>query len=294
MTKKVTDIDVLYCHLLATILEQGTKVTTRNSEVISHCELPQIVFETFPLVTIRKPAAMKSIHEMAWFMGGKPRCPDILKDWWDGQLNSYGELLGGYGEQFRNFTNVLPDGEIASFDQVKFILEGLRNNPNSRRLVMTTWNPAEMACITETNKNPKTPTCCHSVVVQFFVRDDKLSMFSYQRSADCLLGVPHNWIQSWAMLTYFAYHAGLKVGTMRWSFGDAHIYLEDSHIDIVTKMLEAVTDTDTIQTPSTFSLKYAPENPELDGHEVPVFKATDFHIEGDIPDALVTGRPKLL
>jgi thymidylate synthase len=145
---------------------------------------------------------------------------------------------------------------------------------------MTTWNPGEMANITKTNHNPNTPTCCHSIIVQFFVRNGRLSMKSYQRSADMLLGVPHNWIQSWAMLMWFAHHAGLKVGSMTWMWGDAHIYNEQSHVDTAETMIRFYTGMNEVK------MVYTPTSTD--------FKASDFTIEGEIPDPIVTTRPKLL
>jgi thymidylate synthase len=96
---------------------------------------------------------------------------------------------------------------------------------------MTVWNPAEMASISEVNENPNTPTTCHSTLIQCFVSPGGiLHMKHYQRSADMLLGVPHNWIQHWAFMLYLAHHTGLSVGSMYWILGDAHIYDEESHV----------------------------------------------------------------
>lgn len=270
-----------YVCILKEILNNGDLVTTRNHEVYSHFDLPNITFTTTPLVTLRKTAWKKALREMEWFLSGDTKCPDELLDWWDGQLDISGDLLDGYGGQLR--TSTFYDWKVAdrnNFNQVKFIQDALKNNPNSRRLLMTTWNPGEMAHITETNHNPNTPTCCHSIVVQFFVRNGRLSMKSYQRSADMLLGVPHNWIQSWAMLLWFAHHAGLKVGSMTWMWGDAHVYNEESHVDTAETMIRFYTGMDEVK------MVYTPKSTD--------FKASDFTIEGDIPDPIVTTRPKLL
>lgn len=271
-----------YVCLLKEILNNGDSVTTRNSQVYSHFDLPNITFTELPLITLRKTAWKKALREMEWFLSGNSKCPDELLDWWDGQLNPTGRLLTGYGEQLRNssFYEWLA-GDRYYFDQVKFIQEALKHNPNSRRLLMTTWNAGEMANITTTNKNPNTPTCCHSIVVQFFVRNGYLSMKTYQRSADMLLGVPHNWVQSWAMLMWFAHHAGLKVGSMTWMWGDAHVYDEESHIDTAHNMIRYCTGTTT-----KFDMVYKPTSKD--------FKASDFSIIGEIPEPVVTTRPKLL
>ena len=270
-----------YVCILKEIINAGDLVTTRNHEVYSSFNLPNVTFTTTPLVTLRKTAWKKALREMQWFLSGNTKCPDELLDWWDGQLDISGNLLDGYGGQLR--TSTFYDWKLAdrnNFDQVKFIQDALKNNPNSRRLLMTTWNPGEMANITEANDNPNTPTCCHSIIVQFFVRNGRLSMKSYQRSADMLLGVPHNWIQSWAMLLWFAHHAGLKVGSMTWMWGDAHIYNEESHVDTAETMIRFYTGMDEVK------MVYTPTSTD--------FKASDFTIEGDIPDPIVTTRPKLL
>jgi thymidylate synthase len=270
-----------YVCILKEIINAGDLVTTRNHEVYSSFNLPNVTFTTTPLVTLRKTAWKKALREMEWFLSGNTKCPDELLDWWNGQLDISGDLLDGYGGQLR--TSTFYDWKLAdrnNFDQVKFIQDALKNNPNSRRLLMTTWNAGEMAFITEANDNPNTPTCCHSIIVQFFVRNGRLSMKSYQRSADMLLGVPHNWIQSWAMLLWFAHHAGLKVGSMTWMWGDAHIYNEPSHVDTAETMIRFYTGMDEVK------MVYTPTSED--------FKASDFTIEGDIPDPIVTTRPKLL
>ena len=266
-----------YVCLLKEILNNGDSVTTRNSQVYSHFDLPNITFTELPLITLRKTAWKKALREMEWFLSGNSKCPDELLDWWDGQLDKFNRYEGGYSTQFR----AMSGAEETIFDQIDFIQEGLKNNPNSRRLLMTVWSPIDMAEITMLNDNPNTPTCCHSIVVQFFVRNGYLSMKTYQRSADMLLGVPHNWVQSWAMLMWFAHHAGLKVGSMTWMWGDAHVYDEESHIDTAHNMIRYCTGTTT-----KFDMVYTPTSKD--------FKASDFSIIGEIPEPVVTTRPKLL
>ena len=270
-----------YVCILKEIINAGDLVTTRNHEVYSSFNLPNVTFTTTPLVTLRKTAWKKALREMEWFLSGDSECPKELLDWWDGQLDTDRCLTSGYGVQLRQSTFYdFKIGDLGSFDQVKFIQDALKNNPNSRRLLMTTWNAGEMANITEANDNPNTPTCCHSIIVQFFVRNGGLSMKSYQRSADMLLGVPHNWIQSWAMLMWFAHHAGLKVGSMTWMWGDAHIYNEPSHVDTAETMIRFYTGMDEVK------MVYTPTSED--------FKASDFSIIGEIPEPIVTTRPKLL
>ena len=273
----MNSVNKTYSSLLVEILANGDKVTTRNSDVYSHFNLPNITFNSPPLVTVRKTAWKKALREMEWFLSGDSKCPDELLDWWNGQLNPRNEYKDGYGTQLR----YMAGAEDTRFDQIKFIQVGLKNNPNSRRLLMTVWSPIDMAEITAVNKNPNTPTCCHSIIVQFFVRNGELSMKTYQRSADMLLGVPHNWIQSWAMLMWFAHHAGLKVGTMTWMWGDEHIYDEESHLETARNIIDT-----TYHQNVNIEMVYTPTTTE--------FKASDFEIVGVIPQPIVTTKPRLL
>jgi len=283
----MTQADRIYTSLLNTIIIGGEQVSTRNSDTTSHFTLPNVTFTEFPLVTLRKTAVRKAILEMEWFMSGQSKCPVPLLDWWNGQLDQDGFLIDGYAAQFRQFTMEDSDGYVTKFDQVRFILEGLRNFPNSRRLLLSCWNPGEMANIIESNNNPNTPTCCHSIVVQFFVRSGRLHMKTYQRSADMLLGVPHNWVQSWAMLMYFAHHSGLEVGSMTWMWGDAHIYSETSHMEAVKALLEAEhTELKHLK------LVYSPKKDVTYG--TPQFLMEDFTIVGAVPAPIYTGKVNLL
>lgn len=288
----LTKADKIYQKLLTQVAAEGDIVDTRNSLTTSNINLPNTKFTEFPLVTLKKTAIKKAISEMEWFLSGSVKCPEHLRDWWNGQLDPEGRLLDGYATQFRRSTEYCDQYVAKLFDQVKFLLDGLKNSPNSRRLLISMWNPGEMAKITQTNKNPNTPTCCHSIVVQFFVRKGKLHMKSYQRSADMLLGVPHNWVQSWAMLLYFAYHSGLEVGSMTWMWGDAHIYKEESHEKAVQQMLNV----DVWVEECEVELLYNPKLIEHDSQGVPKFKMEDFELiaKDGIPAPVVTNKIKML
>lgn len=282
--------DRKYREIIKRLLASNCLKQTRNAETFSLFASEQVVFKETPLVTVRKTAWKKAIREMEWFISGDTRCPDDLLDWWKGQLNKDNYLFFGYGQQFRKSVSQNIKGKLEYFDQLKYILDGLVHNPNSRRLIMTSWNSGEMANITKMNDNPNTPTSCHSITIQFNVNDGKIDMFSYQRSADILLGVPHNWIQSYAFLLYLAYHSRLLAGKMIWQFGDLHLYNEESHIQIANQindnMLREVT--------SKIHLRYIPKEIEYDDNNVPIFKASDFYLEGNIPEPITTLRPKLL
>lgn len=276
--------DKYYLECIERIYKFGHKRETRNYCAKSLFDLSPIIFYETPLVTLRKTAWKMALREMEWFMSGDSKCPDELLPWWKEQLDPSGCYHHGYSEQFRKSSSIY----INNFDQIKYVLDGIRTNPNSRRLVLTSWNPYEMSRITALNKNDKTPTTCHSSFVQFFVADGRLHMSSVQRSADMLLGVPHNWIQSWALLLYFARHANLSVGWMRWIFGDAHCYLHPSHIDTIEALLKCDVPS---SLENTFDLNYD-KAPEYIG--IPEFKANNFYMDGMIPEPLVIKKPQLL
>jgi thymidylate synthase len=280
----MTPTDQQYLNIISHITYLGLNVSTRNAATLSSFDVDPITFTSTPLVTLRKTAWKTALREMEWFMNGDSKCPEELLPWWKDQLTKDGYYFDGYAHQFRHFS------AKESFDQIKFILNGLRTNPYSRRLIITTWNPYEMAHITETNSNPKTPTTCHSTLIQFFVRNESLHMTSYQRSADLLLGVSHNWIQSWALLLYFAHHSQLKVGSLRWIFGDSHIYSEESHLEAVKELLCHNMSMDLLEK-NSFELKY---QPTLTDEDIPKFLATDFVMDGVIPEPVTFIRPKLL
>lgn len=278
--------DYHYQHLIRQIHEEGDTLETRNYRVKSCFDLDILTIVETPLVTLRKTAWKKALRELEWFMSGDSQCPDELLDWWNGQLNPDQCYIDGYGKMLRFFPS---EGRL--FDQIKFILHGLKTNPNSRRLCLTVWHPHNMSIIMETNENSQTPTCCHFSFVQYFVRNQCLHAYHYQRSADVLLGLPHNLIQHWALLLYFAYHANLYVGNLRYQLGDAHLYQHHSHIETVKQLLSYPTYP---ELDNTFELVYNPGYEERSEEEVPVFRATDFFMTGTIPEPKIFTRPCLL
>jgi len=278
--------DTQYARLLAEVLYGGTRLETRNAETISSLTTEPLTFWRTPLVTARKTAWKMALREMEWFMSGDSKCPDALLPWWGKQLDRAKLYLFGYPGQYR-WSSFDGYGETGSFDQIAFLLDNLRSHPHSRRLILTAWNPGEMAHICEVNQNPKTPTTCHSTMVQFFVREGLLHAKHYQRSADLLLGVPHNWIQHWALLMYLARHTGLKVGSMRWDFGDAHIYTDPSHLQAVTEICRPGGCPE-----CTAELVYSPTG-VTDELGTPAFLASDFSLVGDVPAPATTIKPKL-
>lgn len=269
-----TKADQAYTKLINQILMEGEEVTTRNHNVIRHTNVPNITFDSAPIVTLRSVAIRKALLEMEWFLSGDDKCPDHLKDWWEGQLNEEGLYIGGYAHQL-----------IHMFDQIDYIIEGLKNNPYSRRLCFSAWCTEDMANITYLNGNPNTPSTCHLSFVQVFVdTQNKVHMKQYQRSCDVLLGLPHNWIQHHALLVYLARQSGREVGTYTWIGGDVHIYDEPSHMEVAKTLANINVPYDLITTVNTEYL--------ISGN---TFLAEDFAFDKRLLDGpIITTRPKLL
>lgn len=264
--------DVCYYSLIGQVLEYGDLIETRNHAAYSLIDSDTIIFHKTPLVTLRKTAWRKALREMEWFLSGDPKCPVELLDWWDGQLSKNQCYYYGYGDQLRNFDY--------TFDQIQSLLEGIKAHPYSRRHVITTWNPREMSIITKVNGNQKTPTTCHGTIIQYFVRNGKLSARTYQRSCDVILGCIHNWIQHWALLMWLAHQTSLEVGSLIWDFGDLHLYAEESHLEVARAILAS----------GGTNCK----NPKLIYKGTGDFKASDFELDGLVNDPVSTVRPKLL
>ena len=174
----------------------------------------------FPLVTTKKLHLRSIIHELLWFISGDTNI-NYLKEnkvrIWDEWADENGDLGPVYGYQWRHWKT--PDGR--EVDQVKNLIEGIKNNPHSRRHILTAWNPAD---VDEMALPP-----CHSFIQFYVSRDGKLSCQLYQRSADIFLGVPFN-IASYALFTMMiAQVCNLKPGEFVHTMGDAHLY--SNHLD---------------------------------------------------------------
>ena len=181
--------------------------------------------EGFPALTTKKLHLRSIIHELLWFLRGDTNIK-YLKDngvsIWDEWADENGDLGPVYGSQWRSW----PDGKGGTIDQIARVVEQIKSNPYSRRLMVTAWNPAE---IEEMALPP-----CHCLF-QFYVDGGRLSCQLYQRSADIFLGVPFN-IASYALLTMMmAQVCGLKAGDFVHTFGDAHIY--KNHLEQVRLQL---------------------------------------------------------
>jgi thymidylate synthase len=169
----------------------------------------------FPLVTTKKLHLRSIIHELLWFLTGDTNVRYLREHGvsiWDEWADNEGNLGPVYGKQWRSW----PSADGRNIDQLSAVLEQLKRNPNSRRIIVSAWNVGDL------DKMALLP--CHALF-QFYVADRRLSCQLYQRSADALLGVPFN-IASYALLTHMlAEQCDLKVGEFIWTGGDCHLYL---------------------------------------------------------------------
>ncbi|MBE9582874.1 thymidylate synthase [Mucilaginibacter sp. JRF] len=217
-----------YLDLMRHVIENGTQKHDRTGTGTISVFGYQMRFnlqDGFPMVTTKKLHLKSIIHELIWFLQGDTNIK-YLKDngvrIWDEWADANGDLGPVYGHQWRSWPT--PDG--GHIDQISQIIDQIKNNPDSRRIMVSAWNVAEV------NKMALPP--CHSLF-QFYVADGKLSCQLYQRSADIFLGVPFN-IASYALLTLMvAQVCGLQPGDFIHTFGDAHIY--NNHLEQVNLQL---------------------------------------------------------
>ncbi len=267
-----------YLNLLQEILDHGRdrddRTGTGTRGIFGH----QMRFDlrtNFPLLTTKKLHLRSIIHELLWFISGDTNNQSlrdvgvsIWNEWATAEQTakfgrSEGDLGPIYGHQWRNFgATRRPDGtyEKDGFDQLKRVLQQIRETPNSRRIIVTGWNPLESD---EVALPP-----CHTLF-QFYVQDGELSCQLYQRSADVFLGVPFN-IASYAMLTMMvAQVTGLKPGDFVHTLGDAHLY--QNHLEQARLQL-----TREPRTPPILRI-----NPDV--KDLFLFKFEDFELEGYDP-----------
>ena len=220
-----------YLDLMRHVRENGTfksdRTGTGTYSVFGH-QMRFDLNDGFPLVTTKKMFLKGIIHELLWFLSGSTNIKyltDHNVHIWDEWADEHGELGPVYGSQWRSWPG--PDGD--TIDQITRVVEDIKNNPDSRRHIVSAWNVAEV-------DNMALPPC-HSLF-QFYVADNRLSCQLYQRSADIFLGVPFN-IASYALLTMMiAQVAELELGDFVHTFGDAHIYA--NHLEQVDKQLDRV------------------------------------------------------
>jgi thymidylate synthase len=217
-----------YLDLLARVLKEGARKQDRTGtgtlSVFGH-QMRFDLADGFPLVTTKKLHLKSIVYELLWFLAGDTNVK-YLNDHgvriWDEWADEKGDLGPVYGRQWRSW----PAAGGQTIDQIANVMAEIRANPNSRRLMVTAWNPADVP------KMALPP--CHCLF-QFYVAEGRLSCQLYQRSADLFLGVPFN-IASYALLMQMAAQvSGLKPGTFIHTFGDAHLYL--NHLDQAREQL---------------------------------------------------------
>lgn len=251
-----------YLDLMRAVRDRGAVKTDRTGTGTKSLFGWQMRFdlaEGFPLVTTKKLHLRSIIHELLWFLMGDTNIR-YLKDnkvsIWDDWADENGDLGPVYGYQWRSW----PARDGSTIDQITNLVEMIKKNPDSRRLIVTAWNPADV------DRMALPP--CHCLF-QFYVADGKLSCQLYQRSADIFLGVPFN-IASYALLTMMvAQVTGLQPGEFVHSFGDAHLY--SNHLEQVELQLSR----------EPRPLPVMKLNPEV--KDLFAFRFEDFTLEGYDP-----------
>ncbi|WP_341643698.1 thymidylate synthase [Thauera sp. SDU_THAU2] len=251
-----------YLDLMRHVLEHGDRKTDRTGTGTLSVFGWQMRFplkEGFPLLTTKKLHTRSIIHELLWFLQGDTNIR-YLKDngvsIWDEWADENGDLGPVYGKQWRRWEN--KDG--TTVDQITKLIDGIKRNPDSRRHIVSAWNPGEV----DTMALPP----CHALF-QLYVANGRLSCQLYQRSADIFLGVPFN-IASYALLTHMlAQVCELEAGDFIWTGGDCHLYL--NHLDQAREQLS--------RTPR--ALPTLKMNPEV--KDIFAFRFEDFGIDGYDP-----------
>jgi thymidylate synthase len=217
-----------YLDLMRHVLEHGTRKDDRTGTgtlSVFGWQMRYNLAEGFPLVTTKKCHLRSIIHELLWFLQGDTNIRYLKENGvsiWDEWADENGNLGPVYGHQWRSWPK--PDG--GTIDQISEVVKTLKSNPDSRRIIVSAWNVADL------DKMALAP--CHAFF-QFYVADGRLSCQLYQRSADIFLGVPFN-IASYALLTLMmAQVTGLKPGDFVHTLGDAHLYL--NHLDQTREQL---------------------------------------------------------
>ena len=233
-----------YLEMMRLVRDTGTRKEDRTGtgtlSVFGH-QMRFDLSEGFPLVTTKKLHLRSIIHELLWFLSGDSNIRYLKENGvsiWDDWADENGDLGPVYGVQWRSW----PTSDGRKVDQISQIMQQLKETPDSRRIMLSAWNVAEI-------ENMALPPC--HCLFQFYVADGKLSCQLYQRSCDIFLGVPFN-IASYALLTHMlAQQADLKVGDFIWTGGDCHLYL--NHLEQTDEQLAR----DTLPLP-TLAIKRRP------------------------------------
>lgn len=251
-----------YLDLLTDILENGTDKADRTGTGTRSVFGRQMRFDLakgFPLVTTKKLHLKSIIHELLWFLNGDTNVKYLQDNGvriWNEWADANGDLGPVYGAQWRSW----PDGHGGFIDQISQVMNEIKNNPDSRRMVVCAWNVAQLPDMALAP--------CHCLF-QFYVADGRLSCQLYQRSADCFLGVPFN-IASYALLTMMmAQAAGLEPGEFVHTLGDTHLY--SNHLEQARMQIQ--------RTPRPLPRMVL--NPEV--KDIFAFRYEDFTLEGYDP-----------
>ncbi|HCI52812.1 MAG TPA: thymidylate synthase [Gallionella sp.] len=258
-----------YLNLMQHVLDNGTQKSDRTGtgtvSVFGH-QMRFDLAQGFPLVTTKKCHMKSIIHELLWFLQGDTNI-GYLKEHgvkiWDEWADEHGDLGPVYGHQWRSWEAV--DGRV--IDQIKIAVDQLKNNPDSRRIIVSAWNVGEL--------DTMALAPCHAFF-QFYVSEGKLSCQLYQRSADIFLGVPFN-IASYALLTLMmAQVCNLEPGDFVHTFGDAHLYL--NHLEQTQLQLS--------REPHPLPVMHI--NPDV--KDIFSFKYEDFTLTGYDPHPAIKGK----
>ena len=270
---------VQYFNLIKKILDEGTlkndRTGTGTKSIFGH-QMHFNLSDGFPLVTTKKIHFKSVIYELLWFLKGDTNIKYLNENGvriWNEWANKKGDLGPIYGSQWRNWNN-------EGIDQIKELIRTLKKNKNSRRMLISAWNPSvlpndELSFSENIEINKAALPPCHAFF-QFYVSEEKLSCQLYQRSADVFLGVPFN-IACYSLLTLMvAQVSGFKAGKFIHTFGDAHIYT--NHIDQVKEQLKR-------------DFKPLPKiilNPKI--KDIFNFEYEDFELVGYDPHPLIKGK----
>lgn len=258
----------VYLDLMRKILDEGVDRNDRTGTGTRSIFGTQMRFDLnkgFPLLTTKKVHLRSIIHELLWFLSGDTNIK-YLKDngvsIWDEWADENGDLGPVYGKQWRSWA--APDGKV--IDQISNAVDMIKHNPDSRRIIVSAWNPADV------EKMALPP--CHALF-QFYVANGKLSCLLYQRSCDFFLGVPFN-IASYSLLTMMmAKECDLGLGDFVWTGGDTHLYsnhFDQAHLQLSRTPRQLPTMLIKRKAPSIFDYKY--EDFELVNYDpYPVIKA---------------------
>tara|TARA_B110000014_G_scaffold48246_1_gene31929 strand:+ start:484 stop:1308 length:825 start_codon:yes stop_codon:yes gene_type:complete len=270
---------VQYFNLINKIIKDGALKKDRTgtgTKSIFGYQMHFNLSDGFPLVTTKKIHVKSVIHELLWFLNGDTNVNYLNENGvriWDEWANSNGDLGPIYGSQWRNWNN-------EGIDQIKELIKTIKKNKNSRRMLVSAWNPSvlpdnELSFAENVKNNKAALPPCHAFF-QFYVSEEKLSCQLYQRSADVFLGVPFN-IACYSLLTFMiAQVCELKIGNFVHTFGDAHIYI--NHMDQIKEQLKR-------------DFKSLPKmilNPEI--KNIFDFKYEDFELAGYDPHPLIKGK----